>query len=166
MVQSLPFQVLLKCKNTSECSNLNINYLRIIGSVFQYEDQAKVLSGLIYIMPWAVDVAKRIDYLEIDASFKAVRPYSYCIFHGIKFNNSIPFAISEFPTEKEDLYELLFEGTSHFKINSNYFERKHALSDLGDSILSFSRRHLMQNHFCHRHIIEIFGAITGFGFWV
>lgn len=121
---------------------------------------------MIYIMPWAVEVAKRIDFLEIDASFKAVRPYNYCIFHGVNFNSSIPFAVSIFPTEKEDLYELLFDGLSHFMINSECFEGKHVLLDLGDAILLFSKRHMIVNHFCHRHIIEIFGSKSCFGIWV
>ena len=51
-------------------------------------------------------------------------------------------------------------------IDSKYFERKHVLSDIGDAILTFSKRHLMQNHFCHLHLIEIFGANCCFGIWV
>lgn len=117
-------------------------------------------------MPWASYVVNHIQFLEIDASYKAVRPYNYCIFHGVLYNSSIPFGISIYPTEKTDLYELLFDALEHFKINKKDFENKHVLSDMNDAIIAFSKNHSMQNHFCHRHIIEVFGSNSGFSIWV
>lgn len=166
MVQHLPGFVLIKTLDSNDCRYLNLKFLKRNGSIFTHNNVSKVLKGLVYIMPWAVEIVRKMHFLEIDASFKAIRPYNYCIFHCVIYNSSIPFALSIYPTEKAQLYELLFDGLSHFKIDSGSFEKKHVLSDMGDAIISFSKKHFMQNHFCHRHLIEAFGANSGFGFWV
>ena len=39
------------------------------------------------------------------------------------------------------------------------------LSDMGPALISFSKLHSMILYFCHRHIIENFGANCGIGLW-
>lgn len=136
------------------------------GFLFQIENKQAILKSLIWIMPWAVRIIDKIHYIELDASYKAVRPYYYCVYHGVFYNSSIPFAISLHPSESEELYELLFIGLDKFRLNSKPFESKQVLSDMGTAIISFSKKHFYSNNFCHRHIIERFGANCGMGFWV
>lgn len=81
-------------------------------------------------MPWASNIIKHVHFFKIDASYKGVWPYNYCIFHGIIYNSSIPFGQSIYPIEKKELYELLFEALKYFKIDKTNFENKHVLSNI------------------------------------
>lgn len=107
------------------------------GLIFQYNNKNVIFRSLILILPFADNIINDIKYLEIDASFKATKPYSYCIFHGVIFNSSTPFALSIAPRESLELFELLFVGLKFFKLNFSLYEKLPVLSDMGSSIISF-----------------------------
>lgn len=166
MCNHLPGFVYILYQKVTENSSFLTKKNKKRGFLFQIEDSQTILKSLIWIMPWAVRIIDKIHYIELDASYKAVRPYYYCVYHGVYFNSSIPFALSIYPSESEELFELLFIGLDKFKLNSKPFESKQVLSDMGPAIISFSKNHFYSNNFCHRHIIERFGANCGMGFWV
>ena len=126
----------------------------------------KVIRSIVWIMPWFSQILNYIQFIELDTSFKACKPYAFSIFHGIIFNSTIPFAITISYTENEELFEFLYKGFEKFQINSNILNNKQALSDMGPSIISFCFSHDININFCHRHIIERFGANSGVVFWV
>ena len=61
--------------------------------LFQIENKQAILKSLIWNMPLAVRIIDKIHYIELDASYKAVCPYYYCVYHDVFINSSIPFAI-------------------------------------------------------------------------
>ena len=165
LIQNLPGYVYLVYSDISINPHFSLNLKKNIkkGFVFKVDQKYKVIKSFIWIAPWAQSIIDKINYLELDGSFKATRPYTYCIFHGVHFNSSIPFAVSLHFTESSELYELLFVGLRKFHLKTEPFENKQILSDMGDSIISFSKKHFMTNNFCHRHLIEHFGPKSGLG---
>ena len=117
-------------------------------------------------MPWAFEIIESYThYLQLDASFKALKPYKFCIYHSIFFNASLPFALSIGPKENKYLYNLLFDSLSIFKLNQKIFEKKVVLSDLGKPPKKFFKLHSNIQYFCYRHIIQIFGPRSALGIW-
>lgn len=53
------------------------------------------------------------------------------------------------------------QASLKFKNDSRPFENKQILSEMGDSIIEFSKDHSMTNNFCHRHLIEHFDPRSG-----
>lgn len=142
------------------------DWLNRMGCLINIEGVDQVIRSVTWISPWAQKIQKKIQYLEIDASFKAFKPYAYCIFHGVVYNSSIPFALTLYPTEDTKLYESLFLGLNKFHTDTCDFENHNVLSDLGPATESFCNMHSMSIKLCHCHIIERFGARFGFGTWV
>lgn len=134
--------------------------------IVNINNQKKILISFTWLMPWVERALTKIQYIEIDASFKACKPYKYCIWHGICYNSSIPFAVTLFPTETWELYELIYKGFEKFNIDYNYFEMKPVLSDMGPALEKFCKLHCFTHFICHRHLIENFGSNSAFGFWV
>ena len=77
----------------------------------------------------------------------------------------MPFALSFYPSESFELYNLLSDALEKFNINSDILTNKIVLSDLGGAIKKFCKLHSIKQYFCHRHLIEIFGAHCAFGIW-
>ena len=121
----------------------------------------KSVQYFIWIAPWAHSFLKNNGYFQIDASFKALKPYVYFIPLLIIDNAAIPLGISIGPSEKSDLYSLFFKFFNSiyndFNISKYCF-----LSDQGKSIKKFiNENSLERNHFlCFRHIIESIGSHT------
>lgn len=168
IVSHLPGYILIKYRNIPEFdendekqSDNDENLTKSL--IFKYKDKDIIFNKLIWIMPWFPDIKDQIQYLEIDASFKALKPYAFCIFHGIIYNSSIPIGLSISPTECQKLYELFYEGCDFFKLDSNF--EIPVLSDMSDSIIAFCKNHNLENFFCHRHIIQDFGPNSSFGNW-
>ncbi|KAK8847989.1 hypothetical protein M9Y10_019041 [Tritrichomonas musculus] len=67
--------------------------------IMSIDNKKSILASLTWIMPWAEKVSEDCYYIEIDGSYKAYEPYNYCIFYGIIYNNSLPFAVTLFPSE-------------------------------------------------------------------
>ena len=63
----------------------------------------------ILIIPneWENKIMSSFHYIELDGSFRGMKPHAFCVAHGIIFNESIPFAISIAPKESFELYELI-----------------------------------------------------------
>lgn len=122
------------------------------------DDDRKKFNKISIIFPWAFELIDHFHYLELDGSFRAMKPYAFCIAQGIFFNESIPFGISITPTESELLYQQIFEHLNSITSTPIQFCGKIILSDMGLSIKSICNKFNMTQYFCHRHIIEHFGA--------
>lgn len=124
------------------------------------------VNSFIWLFPWSTEIIQKIHYLQIDASFHAFPDYSFCLWHGIYYNETIPFALSVYPTEKFELFSLLFECCKYYKIDEKLFKGKIVLSDMGDSIKLFCTTFNMPQFICHRHLIENFGSSSPLGMMV
>lgn len=135
------------------------------SSLINIDDKPKIITSFLWILPFTHSIIKQIHYMEVDASFKACKPFKYCIYQGIYFNASIPLALSFAPEESTQLYEMLFNGCKKHGLIYEVFEGINVLSDMGGAIQAFCNLHQMPKNFCHRHIIEAFGARSSFGLW-
>ena len=126
------------------------------GYVFDSNEQ-KTMQKLVWVCSWAKSRIEYTQYMELDASFEALRPYTYCCINSIINNESVPIALSVGKKENFDLYEaayLLMEksGISGLKLNSIP-----VLSDMGKALISFCRSRNIDQYFCHKHLIDHFG---------
>ena len=96
--------------------------------------------------------------MQIDASFHALRPYTYCVPLLIIHNASIPIGLSLGPSESSNLFDVFFQNLSNIDKNFKltYFP---ILSDEGKAIKKFTNNEENVKHFfCYRHIIEKMGS--------
>ena len=124
------------------------------------------VNSFAWILPWAEEIIDRIHYIQIDCSFRAFPDYSFCLWHGIYFNQSIPFALTLFPEESFQLFNIFFYCLKSFKSNENLFKGRIVLADMGASIKRFCKIFNMGRFVCHRHLIEKFWAKSPLGIMV
>lgn len=159
LLENLPGYVLIKYKDSDDIiSDKNWNKIEI-------DSKEKVLVSCIWVMPWFEEVLHQIHYLEIDASFYALDPYKYCIYHSITNNSSIPIALSFHPEESSELYGLIYENMSMFQLNQNLLYNLEVLSDMHAALKKFCADYNLNLHFCHRHIIGHFSGHSSLGIW-
>lgn len=117
------------------------------------------LCQFVWIPKWAKDVIYKADFIVLDASFKAVKPYVYCVAQAIRFNESVPVALSIAPTERSELYSTIFDSFEAAGIRSENLSRLPVLTDLGSALKWLDEETRIKIHLhCHRHIIETFGS--------
>lgn len=134
------------------------------------DNEKSQLHKISIVFPWAKYYFYGSHYLELDASFTAVKPYAFCVAQGIIFNESIPLSITITPSESIELYKTtldrfveVFERElreSYIKIN---WSQKIVLSDMGKSICAICQQYEITHFFCHRHILEHFGSASALG---
>ena len=156
MLQNIPGQLLFRYQQNGYG-----------GYNFKFKNgQISTVNSISWIFPWASEVIQKVHYCQIDGSFKAFPGYSFCIFHGIYFNESIPFAFTLNPTENFQLYNLIFDCLDFYKIDSNIFKGRLVLADMGKQIKLFCQSFNMPRFICHRHLIERFGSNSPIGLMV
>ena len=164
--------------------NVQVEYLYETNN-----NNEKVIVGvnkMSIVFPWATTQLLKTHYLELDASFKAVKPMTYCVAQGIIHNESIPLSISITNSESNELYNMLFKcfevvlekelndgkilNTNSNKIKSNgpgklsiNWSEFTVLSVMGLALCSCCKLREILHFFCHRHIIEHFGSSSPLG---
>ena len=88
ILNHLPGYVYFQYANISRNNLLNIKKAKRIGCVVNIKNDDKILRSIVWIMPWAFEIIEKMHYLELDASFKATKPYAYSIFHAVIYNSS------------------------------------------------------------------------------
>jgi hypothetical protein len=114
-----------------------------------------------WLPPWAINEFRKSTYIELDTSFRAIKPYVYCIPMGIHANESFPLAIIIGLSESIELYDLFFSSMLKLGIDLNELRSKPYLSDQHSALLSVcsDKRHFL----CLRHLIERFGTKSFLG---
>jgi hypothetical protein len=126
---------------------------------FQYRHDSVV--GLVWLPPWSIYEFQKSDYIEIDTSFKALRPYVYSIPLATTANEFFPLALVVGLSESVQLYQLFFDAIDSIGIFKDNLMTKPFLSDQGKALKSVFRDF---NHFiCLRHLIENFGSNSMIG---
>ena len=123
---------------------------------FVVED-GKVLQRFTWVCSWAANRVKQTHYLELDASFKATKPYCYCCINSIRNNESVPIALSIEMKENFHLYENAYRCVESSGIDVKLLNSIPILSDMGKGIIKFAKERNLIHFFCHRHILEVFG---------
>jgi hypothetical protein len=115
-----------------------------------------------WIAPWARRLLMMggVQYLELDASFHAVRPYVYAIPFAVIANYGIPLGLIMTPTERQESYELFYEGARRVGVDSAVVDVLPLLSDEGLGLIAYARAHRLSHYFCFRHRLELLGSGT------
>ena len=118
----------------------------------------KNVQFLVWICPWANAFLKmHHGYFQIDASFYALKPYTYSIPLLIVDNAPIPIGIVVGPSEHQNLFNTFFEFLIE-KYDLIEVINFPILSDEGKAIDAFSRNYGFPHFFCFRHLIEKMGS--------
>jgi hypothetical protein len=126
--------------------------------------QEKEVVQITYIHPLAISIVNYASYFQIDASFKALKPYAYSIPLGIIQNEALPLGLQMSPSEKGLLYQTFFtqlQSTVHQHIDPDFsFEYQAFLSDQGKGLINFVQSVNGRHFFCYRHLIEAVRSST------
>ena len=120
-------------------------------------DNNRFLQRLVWICPWAKSRIDVTNYLELDASFRAISPYCYCIINSIANNESLPIGISICGTECLELYNEAYVCLLEIGICREKLKSLPILTDLGKALKAFALKWELTQYYCHRHILETFG---------
>lgn len=129
-------------------------------------DSPVSLHSIVLVFSWAPLIFRMCNFIELDGSFRGVRPYCFCVANSIINNESYPIALSVTPTESELLYDQIVECAEKVGIDKSEWKSKCLLSDMGTSLISFALKFCNFHYFCHSHILEFFGANSGLCFYV
>lgn len=129
---------------------------------FPFIYNGKSVQFILWIAPWAIGFLNNNGYFQIDASFKALKPYVYCIPLLIQNNCSIPLGISIGPSENYLLFNLFFEYLHDIYTNFD-LKKYHILSDEGLAIAKFVEINEASQFLCYRHLIESVGSCSPIG---
>lgn len=119
------------------------------------------VQSITVMFPWANAVLSKCRFIEMDASFKALNPYCFCLANAIYNNESYPIGISISPSENETLYSNFIELSINSRIDKEIWLGKSLLSDMHPSLIKFASEYCRFHYFCHRHILEYFGTNSG-----
>jgi hypothetical protein len=118
---------------------------------------------LLWIAPWAIplDHSRRIQYIEMDASFKAVRPYCFVAPLGVIGNCGLPLGLVVTPIKKAQSYHMFYDVLIHADpLLSPVFDDLPILSDLGSGLAAFANTCSKHHFLCYRHPLERLGSRT------
>jgi hypothetical protein len=103
-----------------------------------------------------LDAFRASQFVELDASFHALRPYAYCVPLAVIANESFPLGAIVGVSESYELYNRFFEAMIRSGLGQEGLTSKPVLSDYHSALVSVcsDRRHF----FCFRHLIEKAGS--------
>jgi hypothetical protein len=118
---------------------------------------------LSWVAPWAPGILKvpasRIRaFFELDASFRALKPYVSIVPTLVVANYGIPLGIVVTPTERAASYRLFWANLDEGDIERDVSSRP-LLSDQGKALRTYGREHC-KHWFCYRHMLERLGSGT------
>jgi hypothetical protein len=120
------------------------------------------IAAVVWIPPTAVGSYKEATYIQLDCSFRT-RPFVYCVAQAIIANEAVPLGFIIGPSESEWLYTAFFQTLWGFIPG---YTKLPVLSDQGAGLKAFCVNQGIQQYFCHRHIIQKWGASSAAGMLV
>jgi hypothetical protein len=132
------------------------------GSHHLYHGKAVV--SFSWIPNWAWATYQRIQYLQLDSSFRASYPFVYCVPQGIVCNEAVPLALIVNVSETKSIYQWFLDDLAFSqKLLPRDLPKKPVLSDQGKALNAFCADNELPHYLCHRHLIENFGANSAIG---
>jgi hypothetical protein len=131
-----------------------------VGHLVRLVYEGSAVVTLSWQARWARAALLRADYLELDATYRAGRPYLAIVPTAVIRNAGLPLGLVLTPSERAASYDLFWDdmGLSPEEKRDHVFARP-LLSDGGQALRAYGRRHV--RHFtCMRHIRERMGSRT------
>lgn len=119
--------------------------------------EGRSLFALEWVPPWCIGRLQLTHYIELDASFKATKPYCYTCVNSIVYNESVTIALAVGITESSELYERAYRAIERAGVDSRILNKIPVLSDMGKGLSTFCTNRSIPQYFCHRHLLESFG---------
>jgi ubiquitin C-terminal hydrolase len=113
--------------------------------------------SLTWVAPWAVKAWTEADYIQLDCSFRGTKPYAYCVPQAIIGNEAVPLGFIMTPSECAETYRWWLADLQAANCGAA-MPKKIILSDEGAALRNFTSRGHLRHYFCHRHLIQKFGA--------
>jgi hypothetical protein len=127
-------------------------------AVTDFTYKGRDVLSITWIPPWAAHVYEISSYLQLDCSFRATRPAAYCVPQAIIRNFAVPLGFIVTPTESEKTYTWFMKDLQDLFVSRGEFVKKPVLSDQGSGLKKFCENNGYKHYFCHRHLIEKWGA--------
>jgi hypothetical protein len=127
----------------------------------RYTYKGHNISCLMWIPKWAITAYEAADYIQLDCSFRATKPFAYCVPQAMIKGDAVPLGFIMTPRECALTYTMFMEELWGFK--EGQVTDKPVLSDQGLALSTFCDDHGIPQFFCHRHLIELFGAASAAG---
>jgi ubiquitin C-terminal hydrolase len=121
--------------------------------------------AVIWIPKWAMRTYELASYIQLDCSHWATRPFVYCVPQAIIRNEAVPLGFVMTPTESAWTYAIFMYRLWQF-LSRDKIPRRPVLSDQGPGLGLFCSFFWIVQFFCHRHIIENWGASGAIGMLV
>ena len=86
--------------------------------------------GFIYVHKYAKDILDQSNIIEMDSTFRSMKPYTAAIICCVKCNVTIPIGISCFYSENSDIYLNYFKFIQEYLNVEIRLKEKVFLSDL------------------------------------
>jgi hypothetical protein len=118
--------------------------------------------SLIWIHKDAVTAYKKAKYIQLDCSFRATKPFAYCVPQVIIDNEAVPVGFFLTLTESTFTYQTFMEELWSM-IPANELVKLPILSDQGLGLIAFCALNGIRHYFCHRQLIAKWGASSAGG---
>jgi hypothetical protein len=103
----------------------------------------------------------------LDSSFRATRAFVYCVAQAIIANGAVSSGFVIAPSESEFMYTAFMKKIVVFlaSLEAAGNRKFPVLSDHGNGLKAFCHTQGIQRFFCHRHLIEKWGAGSSLACW-
>ena len=119
---------------------------------------------LTWVSPNVVKLMSIAQYIELDATFRSCKPYVAICVQAVFANVGMPVALTLAPSETADAYSFAYLCLQQVLRDSGRADlaenllRLPMLSDMGSALSAFANQFALTQYWCHRHLIERFGA--------
>jgi hypothetical protein len=117
-----------------------------------------VVHSMRWIAPWAVGAIRGADCYELDASFRAIKPYVYAVPSIVSQNVGIPLGLVLGPSESSEMFTVFAEGLIEQGVGREELSALPLLSDEGTALLAYGRIWHEIHRTCFRHWLEGLGS--------
>jgi hypothetical protein len=126
-------------------------------------DEQQYLTSLSWLAPWALQALDIMNFSELDASFKVLKPFAYSIPTAVYNNKSIPLGLFLYNGEKRELFSNYIEMLLNHGVPIEVLQSKGFLTDEGTAIKATMKQFNLTRYSCYRHLIEKMGSSSILG---
>jgi hypothetical protein len=134
-------------------------------TAFTYEHKGveRDIISITWLAPGALEAWNTANYIQLDCSFQGAWPFVYCVPQAIIRNEAVPLGFIMTPSECHLTYDWFCTDLANSDPTKKVKLKKQIiLSDEGSGLKRFCRRSSfgapLLHFYCHRHLIQAFGA--------